>query len=100
MADKRAAPFKGSTKFAIRHIPTGLYYNSARYANGFVKTPSFKNNSFECERKILHWCDDTSADEKVWYAEQLGVPFDNWRDFEVVEFSLIETGIIRHGLPR
>jgi hypothetical protein len=96
MTDKRAAPFKGSTKFAIRHIPTQRYYNTARYAKGFCKTPSFKVNSKELFDTILYWCDDTKVDRE-FYANYLGINIDYKRtDFEVVEFTLIETGTQQH----
>lgn len=91
----KKATFKGAVKFALRHIPSGKFYSSARYANGFVDTPTLKNDGLDFAAMVIEqWCVDSkmvgAQTNREYYSEQYGVPM-RIQDFEIVEYTLMET---------
>jgi len=84
----KPADFKGSIKYAIRYIPNGKYYSSARYANFFANTPTLVSDKINLENKIKYWC--TNAWTKLTL-EGNGIEAIP-SNFEIVEYKLVETG--------
>lgn len=85
----KPATFKGSVKYAIRHVRKNQYINSARYAKNWNDTPTLSGDL----EAVKQQCHLLSSDP--YHIKEYDVTSPS--DLEIVIFQLYETQALRYS---